>query len=173
MGFDHSLAINYLNFTDLMAFPQKSSFNRGYGGMGELCSICYSYRFAGQIPIVSCDIDKCALNYHTLCLKEWFATLRDTKVFLNMTSGRCPSCKEVCYIWLICLHIKQFFFILHVLVSLYSITETIDCFQRFIRWIKPMAFLLVNQSHLPYWPTGIKQAFHSNMLIHWFSIYKS
>ncbi|XP_031636274.1 E3 ubiquitin-protein ligase FANCL [Contarinia nasturtii] len=83
---------NFLRIFDLMAFPQKSSFNNC--GMGELCSICYTYRFAGQIPIVSCDNDKCALNYHTTCLKTWFATLRDTKVFLNMTSGRCPSCKE-------------------------------------------------------------------------------
>lgn len=80
---------------DLMAFPQKSAFNGN--GMGELCSICYTYRFAGQIPIVCCDNEKCALNYHTVCLKEWFATLRDTKVFLNMTSGRCPSCKEVSF----------------------------------------------------------------------------
>lgn len=79
---------------DLIAFPQRDSFS-DHTGMGELCSICYTYRFAGQIPIVSCDNDKCALNYHLICLQEWFATLRDTKVFLNMTSGRCPSCKEV------------------------------------------------------------------------------
>lgn len=84
---------NSVHSTDLMAFPLKNAFN--HSGMGELCSICYSYRFAGQIPMISCDNDKCALNYHTGCLKEWFATLRDTKVFLNMTSGRCPSCKEV------------------------------------------------------------------------------
>lgn len=76
-----------------MTFPTKNSFNNT--GMRELCCICYTYRFAGQIPIVSCDNDKCALIYHTACLKEWFTTLGDTKVFLNMTSGRCPSCKEV------------------------------------------------------------------------------
>lgn len=80
-------------YTDMMAFPQKSAFN--IGGIGEKCSICYIYRFAGQIPIVSCDNNKCALNYHTICLKTWFAKLCDTKVFLNMASGRCPSCKEV------------------------------------------------------------------------------
>lgn len=76
-----------------MAFPQKGSFESN--GIGELCSICYTYRFGGQIPIVSCDNAKCGLCYHTGCLKEWFATLRDTKIFLNMASGRCPSCKEV------------------------------------------------------------------------------
>lgn len=75
-----------------MAFPQKNSFKSN--GMSELCSICYTYRLVDQIPIVSCDNNKCALNYHMLCLKEWFTTLSDTKVFLNMTSGRCPSCKE-------------------------------------------------------------------------------
>lgn len=79
-----------------MTFPQKCTLANS--GFGEHCSICYTYRVAGQIPIVSCDNDKCALNYHLICLKEWFATLRDTKVFLNMTSGRCPSCKEVCQI---------------------------------------------------------------------------
>lgn len=77
-----------------MAFPLKNSFKSN--GIGDLCSICYTYRFAGQIPIVACDNDKCALNYHLICLKEWFATLQDTKEFLDLTSGRCPSCKEVC-----------------------------------------------------------------------------
>lgn len=80
---------------DLIAFPLKDSF-KDSSGLGELCSICYTYRFDGQIPIVSCDNEKCGLNYHLICLKEWFTTLRDTKVFLNMASGRCPSCKEVC-----------------------------------------------------------------------------
>lgn len=79
--------------------------------MGDLCSICYMYRCAGQIPIVSCDNDKCALNFHLICLKEWFATVRDTKVFLNMTSGRCPSCKEVSNLNLLWIHFVRVCFI--------------------------------------------------------------
>lgn len=82
-----------LLFLDLITFPQRSIYDKN---IEEHCNICYSYRIAGQIPIVSCDNKKCSLIFHTICLKEWFTTLRDTKTFLNMTSGRCPSCKEVC-----------------------------------------------------------------------------
>lgn len=82
-----------LTFLDLMTFPQRSIFDNN---TEEYCNICYTYRMAGQIPIVSCDNEKCSLIFHTICLKEWFTTLRDARTFLNMTSGRCPSCKEVC-----------------------------------------------------------------------------
>lgn len=78
---------------DVMSFPQKSLYDTN--ATTEYCSICYTYRLCGHIPIVTCDNAKCTLIYHTNCLREWFSTLSDTKTFLNMVSGRCPSCKEV------------------------------------------------------------------------------
>lgn len=84
------IQVNFI--PDLITFPQK---NHPDNNVNEYCSICYTYRISGQIPIVSCDNDKCSLIFHSICLKEWFATLRDTKTFLNLTSGRCPMCKEV------------------------------------------------------------------------------
>lgn len=77
--------------TGFMSFPQQTQFDNAM----EFCNICYTYRLNNQIPIVSCDNEKCSMIFHTGCLKEWFSSLRDTKTFLNMTSGRCPSCKEV------------------------------------------------------------------------------
>lgn len=118
--------INFLNYylieLDLIAFPRKDSF--GNAGMSELCSICYTFRCADQIPIVSCDNDKCALNYHLICLKEWFATLRDTKVFLNMTSGRCPSCKEVNNLNLY--FVFGVFIVWHEIMNFFPVSETFN-----------------------------------------------
>lgn len=76
-----------------MSFPQEYEFTKQRGL--EHCNICYMTRMKNQIPIITCDNEKCALIFHPLCLKEWFSSVRDTKTFLNMTSGRCPSCKEV------------------------------------------------------------------------------
>lgn len=77
----------------MVSLPQKPI----DGSMAEqaYCSICYLYRLNGQIPIITCDNSKCHLVYHTTCLKEWFSSIRESKTFLNVTSGNCPSCKEV------------------------------------------------------------------------------
>lgn len=61
------------------------------------CGICLDYRSPGlgQIPIVSCDNERCALVYHPACLRQWFETLPDSRTCLDVTFGSCPYCKEV------------------------------------------------------------------------------
>lgn len=76
---------------DKISFPLKNE-----DQSNEKCSICYTYRLCDQIPIISCDNEKCHLIYHSICLREWFLAIRESKTFLNVTSGRCPFCKEVC-----------------------------------------------------------------------------
>lgn len=75
--------------TDIVAFPQKSPEDETI-----MCTICYTYRSHNQIPIITCDNDKCNLIYHASCLKWWFSTVRDNKTFLTVTSGFC-HCKAV------------------------------------------------------------------------------
>lgn len=90
-----NLRISELFLADKISFPLKD----GEDSINN-CSICYTYRLCNQIPIISCDNEKCQLIYHTMCLKEWFSTIRDSKTFLNVTSGKCPFCKEV-YVYLL------------------------------------------------------------------------
>lgn len=86
-----NISMNNRKFlSEIVSFPQKS-----IEEPQEYCSICYIYRLNNQIPMITCDNTKCYLAYHTLCLKEWFSSIRDSKTFLNVTSGQCPSCKEV------------------------------------------------------------------------------
>lgn len=81
-------------FADKVSFPLRSE-----EVLDEVCSICYMHRLDEQIPIISCDNEKCHLIYHTECIRKWFSTIKDSKTFLNVTSGRCPLCKEVFFIW--------------------------------------------------------------------------
>lgn len=59
------------------------------------CNICFTYRFDGQIPLISCDNENCNVVFHKVCLKKWFATINDTKTVLDITFGICPFCKMV------------------------------------------------------------------------------
>lgn len=79
---------------EMVAFPQKPLDGSDTSEQTQ-CSICYLYRLNGQIPIITCDNTKCHLVFHKTCLKEWFSIICDSKTFLTVTSGNCPSCKEV------------------------------------------------------------------------------
>lgn len=78
----------------MMSLPQKPIVGSVDPSTESYCSICYMYRLNGHIPMITCDNPKCWLIYHTACLKEWFSINRESKTFLNVTSGNCPSCKE-------------------------------------------------------------------------------
>jgi E3 ubiquitin-protein ligase FANCL len=82
---------NLLRIFELLYFPMPSDEETNQ----VRCSICYMYRLENQIPIISCDNEQCDLVFHVVCLREWFATLTDSKTFLKITMGSCPFCKAV------------------------------------------------------------------------------
>lgn len=58
------------------------------------CGICLQYHCEQQVPFVSCDNERCLVVYHTMCLRNWFRTLPDSRTFLDVTFGTCPYCRE-------------------------------------------------------------------------------
>ncbi|XP_035785615.1 E3 ubiquitin-protein ligase FANCL-like [Anopheles albimanus] len=87
---------NLLRIFDKMSFPMRPIDQAVAGAEGEdHCGICMGYRDAeNRIPIVSCDNEKCSLIFHVFCLKEWFATQRESKKFFTISVGNCPYCKH-------------------------------------------------------------------------------
>lgn len=85
---------NLMRIFDLCFFPMPPT--DGSEESLQFCNICYSYKLErGDIPIISCDNTQCSLIFHAECLKEWFCTLADGKVFLDVAFGACPFCKAV------------------------------------------------------------------------------
>ncbi|XP_017849191.1 E3 ubiquitin-protein ligase FANCL [Drosophila busckii] len=89
---------NLLRIFDLCYFPMPATVELGETQRAaddqQLCNICYVYRLdSGEVPIVSCDNQRCVLKCHAACLKEWFDTLADGKTFLEVSFGQCPYCK--------------------------------------------------------------------------------
>lgn len=81
--------------TDLIYFTLKHPSDEDNDEAGQnCCGICLSYRFNDQIPMISCDNEKCEIIYHKECLKKWFEGV-NTKTILLVTMGSCPFCKEV------------------------------------------------------------------------------
>ncbi|XP_055847995.1 E3 ubiquitin-protein ligase FANCL [Episyrphus balteatus] len=78
---------NLLRTFELTYFPMVNE------GTEECCNICYCYQLEEHVPFISCDNRSCSLVYHAICLKEWFTTLADGKVFLDVSFGACPFCK--------------------------------------------------------------------------------
>ncbi|XP_049544999.1 E3 ubiquitin-protein ligase FANCL [Anopheles darlingi] len=87
---------NLLRIFDKMSFPMRPIDPAEAGAEGEDdCGICMGYRDTdNRIPIVSCDNEKCSLIFHVFCLKEWFATQRESKKFFTISIGNCPYCKH-------------------------------------------------------------------------------
>ncbi|KAL9871250.1 E3 ubiquitin-protein ligase Fancl isoform 3-T3 [Glossina fuscipes fuscipes] len=87
---------NLLRIFDLCFFPMPSAIDSG--PPPTFCHICCCHNSElGDIPIVSCDNPNCSLMFHTTCLKKWFTTLKESKVFLHVGFGFCPFCKTMCF----------------------------------------------------------------------------
>lgn len=81
-------------FSEMDYFPFKTYYDFSTQNNECCCSICYAYRTNEEIPIISCDNEKCDVIFHMTCLKNWFSTQVNSKRFLNVTLGTCPFCKE-------------------------------------------------------------------------------
>ena len=116
---------NLLRIFNLCFFPMPPA--EGSEESLQFCNICYCYKLEdGDIPIVSCDNNRCSLIFHSSCLKEWFNTLTDGKTFLDVTFGACPFCKSVsfkcsCFLSYFVLHIQFNFNIYKFFIWLISI----------------------------------------------------
>lgn len=84
---DNDVHENLLRTFELTYFPMANE------GAEDCCNICYCYQLEGQVPFISCDNRSCSLVYHAICLKEWFSTLSDGRMFLDVSFGACPFCK--------------------------------------------------------------------------------
>lgn len=79
---------------DMTSFPIRTQ--QQHEADEAHCGICLTYRSElGQIPIVSCDNERCTIVYHPACLRSWFQTLPNSRSCLDVTFGVCPYCKEV------------------------------------------------------------------------------
>lgn len=86
---------NLLRIFDLCFFPMPPGGSDAATDGPQFCNICYCYQLDDQVPLVSCDSQNCSLIFHAACLREWFNTLSDGKIFLDVNFGACPFCKAV------------------------------------------------------------------------------
>ncbi|XP_053683609.1 E3 ubiquitin-protein ligase FANCL [Sabethes cyaneus] len=85
---------NLLRIFEIMSFPMRIQDNE-HEESTVSCGICMSHRNDhNQIPIVSCDNEKCSLIFHVECLKQWFLSLKQSKTFFAISIGTCPYCKQ-------------------------------------------------------------------------------
>uniref|UniRef100_A0A182YP25 Uncharacterized protein n=1 Tax=Anopheles stephensi TaxID=30069 RepID=A0A182YP25_ANOST len=89
---------NLLRIFNIIAFPMRptvcdQSSNGLQTGEDSSCGICMNYHDADdRVPIISCDNEQCTLIFHIHCLKEWFATQRESKKIFTISIGNCPYC---------------------------------------------------------------------------------
>uniref|UniRef100_A0A6E8VLJ8 RING-type domain-containing protein n=1 Tax=Anopheles coluzzii TaxID=1518534 RepID=A0A6E8VLJ8_ANOCL len=96
---DCNVYTNLLRIFNVIAFPMRPAANHEKSQqlgseLGEnSCGICMNYQDGyDRVPVISCDNEQCNLIFHIHCLKEWFATQRESKKIFTISIGNCPYC---------------------------------------------------------------------------------